>query len=489
MEDVLEECLNGPKEIQARDISMALSQPFMIWCSTFGPEDKKDPLGEYEKLLFEEGDKHEKKCIKEMYPDSEEISYENTEDGFKIALEAMFNGVKSITNVPLFYLPEGIYGVADVIERVDGGESVFGNYYYMPKEIKLAINIKEKHELQTAFYCYILGKIQKHIPEKFQVINGDNEASDFKFTDYSERIRIAMQTISDIRSGKLVPTPTYNNCDWPWESYNNKEAERNRDVSLVCDIGFKMKMQLEKIGVNNIEELLDTPEEDLLSLHGIGDKRLLTFKRSAEALATGKHIVFNKECINLPHTGTELFLDLEGTTKKMTGEDDNDVDIEPIDYLIGVLKRHNGTEEYKSFVAHSLDGEETMWKEFLEWIAGQEDYVIYHWHHYERKHFEKMCRLYGCPEDLWAKISGSLIDLLPVAKKSVMFPTYGYSLKKVAPYCGFSWRQDDVTATESIAMYVAYTKTNDEKLLDKILKYNEDDVIATRVVKDWLCSQ
>ena len=106
MEDILRECLNGSKEIKAKDISLAMMQPFMIWCNCFGPEDKKDPMGEYEKLLFEEGDRHERQCIKEMYPDAEEIEAETIEDGFRIALKGMFDGLKSITNVPLFYLSE-----------------------------------------------------------------------------------------------------------------------------------------------------------------------------------------------------------------------------------------------------------------------------------------------------------------------------------------------------------------------------------------------
>ncbi|MCX6814294.1 MAG: TM0106 family RecB-like putative nuclease [Candidatus Aenigmarchaeota archaeon] len=170
------------------------------------------------------------------------------------------------------------------------------------------------------------------------------------------------------------------------------------------------------------------------------------------------------------------------------GDGENDVEIEPIDYLIGVLERGKGKEKFYPFVAHSFEEEGRMWKEFLQWIAKKDDFILYHWHNYESTHFKKLAMRHGCSPGLWVKIESSLLDLLPIARRSIMFPTYGYSLKKVAPYCGFKWRQKDVSATESIAMYIAYTQTKDSSILDKILKYNEDDVIATRAVKDWMSS-
>jgi predicted RecB family nuclease len=63
-------------------------------------------------------------------------------------------------------------------------------------------------------------------------------------------------------------------------------------------------------------------------------------------------------------------------------------------------------------------------------------------------------------------------------------------LKQIAPYLGFKWRQKDVSATESIAMYFDYVKDpiGNETNLQKIIDYNEDDCVATRVIKDWLAS-
>ncbi|MCX6814295.1 MAG: hypothetical protein NTY20_01425 [Candidatus Aenigmarchaeota archaeon] len=227
-------CLSGPKDVAASDIAQASEQPFAVWCRFFAPPEMRDPIGDYEKLLFRLGKEHETRFIKEAYPGAERLEFETYEEGFKIALRSMVMGANVITNVPLFYLPDGIFGVVDVIERVDEGKSIFGEYHYIPKEIKLATNIKEKHLLQTAFYSLLLGKIQKYVPNHFIIVNGENEASKYRFSDYEQMLKDDIQLFRDIRAGKVKPTPTYNGCGWPWESYTNTEAERTMDMSLIC---------------------------------------------------------------------------------------------------------------------------------------------------------------------------------------------------------------------------------------------------------------
>ena len=79
-----------------------------------------------------------------------------------------------------FYLPDGLVGRIDVLERSDEHESVFGEYHYIVKEIKLAKNIMDYHRLQTAYYTYIIGKIQEYTPDHYIVINRDRDELPFR---------------------------------------------------------------------------------------------------------------------------------------------------------------------------------------------------------------------------------------------------------------------------------------------------------------------
>ena len=63
-------------------------------------------------------------------------------------------------------------------------------------------------------------------------------------------------------------------------------------------------------------------------------------------------------------------------------------------YLIGAIIRKNGKDDYVSFVAKDIDSEESMVKEFVEFLRKQKDYVLYHWAPYEKTHMSKMMEKY-----------------------------------------------------------------------------------------------
>jgi predicted RecB family nuclease len=81
------------------------------------------------------------------------------------------------------------------------------------------------------------------------------------------------------------------------------------------------------------------------------------------------------------------------------------------------------------------------------------------------------------------------VDLyLDVVKKNTEWPTNDYSIKTLAYYLGFRWRDESPSGAESIEWYHRWVDTGDVKIKERILKYNEDDCIATRVLLDGICS-
>lgn len=122
--------------------------------------------------------------------------------------------------------------------------------------------------------------------------------------------------------------------------------------------------------------------------------------------------------------------------------------------------------------------------------SGIPDYVIYHYHHYENTHLSKMMDKYDIDEVTRRQVLDNMIDVYKVATDSTVFPTYGNGLKQIAPYLGFKWRHKDVSATESISIYLDYVRDPEEnkEMFQKVIDYNEDDCIATMMIKDWLSS-
>ena len=478
--ELCESCLRrGPQfTITARMVYDFVKSPFKTWCDCNAPAEAKDPLTEYDKLLLEQGQQHEERTVAKAYPEAETLTYTTPEEGFRLSLEAMRDGIAAMHNVPIFYLPEGLIGRADILERNDGRPSAFGNYHYVVKEIKLAKNIKNYHRIQTAYYNYLLGKIQRYTPDRYILINRDREELPFPY-DETEVLNV-LKGIQEIHNGKEV-SPTFGSCDRPWETYCNQEAIKRQDVSLVGQVGPSFKEKLVAAGFAKVSDLATAKIYDLTSIKGIGNKRALRFQTNATAIAKGTYIKLAD--VTFPKVSTEIFLDLEGT-----GEQVSEEELIANDYLIGVLVRRDGTEKYLHFLAENFEAEGKMFHEFLEWLASQEDYIIYHWHHYEKKHLERLVERYGISEEMTDKLFGRLRDLYKDAVHCFAFPTYGYGLKQIAGYMGFSWRDEVIDAMDSAALYFQYVQNPDDNLdkLERVLTYNEDDCVATRTVKDWM---
>src|SRR5438552_18697138 len=81
---------------------------------------------------------------------------------------------------------------------------------------------------------------------------------------------------------------------------------------------------------------------------------------------------------------------------------------------------------------------------------------------------------------------GVLIDLYKVVKQGVRISQPGYGIKKVE---AFYMDQRDTAVTEggeSIVAYEQWIETGDQRILDEIAEYNEDDCVSTLKLRDWL---
>ncbi|MCH7560238.1 MAG: TM0106 family RecB-like putative nuclease [Thaumarchaeota archaeon] len=484
--DLFSRCMaeSVDERLTATTVATYITSPFTIHCNKFAPADEKDEITEYQKLLFQRGNEHETQIVSDNYPDMATIPFATPEDGFRLAIESMVSGTDALHGMPIYYLPDGLYGVADILEKSNTHSSIFGNYHYTIKEIKLAKNIQEKHLLQGAFYNYLLGQIQGITPKTFAMINRDGEETLHEYSDHEQSLFDSIEGTRNIIKGDFI-SPTHGSCGYPWESYCNKMAVETNDISLVAGIAQKTKNRFVENGFKTVKDLAGADTETLTEIKGVGKITATKYVNTATAIQTETHIIINKDSIIFPERRVEIFLDLEGIDPTNADEE-----IPLIDYLIGILVRTNSKENYVSFIAADTSQEKEMLLEFLDYIKKQRDYVIYHYHHYEKTHLTKMMEKHEIDEETQKMVLDHLIDIHKIATNSVVFPTYGNGLKQIARYMGFSWRHKDVSATESISMYLDYIKDPEENTtrFQKVIDYNEDDCIATRVIKDWLVS-
>ncbi|GAI20096.1 unnamed protein product [marine sediment metagenome] len=219
---------------------------------------------------------------------------------------------------------------------------------------------------------------------------------------------------------------------------------------------------------------------------GIGIASLQKFQERAMLLSKRGSKPYLKSQITLPDALTELFFDIETDPMR------------DICYLHGFLERRNGDNSNERYVAFFSDQpneqeEKRAFSQTWEFIQKSMPCVIYYYSPYEKTQWKKLQGKYPdvmSEDDIEEMFySDYTVDLyLDVVKKKTEWPTNDYSIKTLAFYLGFRWRDESPSGAESIEWYHRWVETGDVNIKKRILKYNEDDCIATRVLLDGICS-
>lgn len=474
--------------IKATEVENFVGSPITYWCDLYAPTEEQDPVTSFQQMLYEQGQTHQTDTVAHLVGKARQELFTNEMEGFEKTLFLMSNGVRAIANMPLICFPAGLQGRPDLLIRVDDKQSRFGDYAYEVYEIKSTKKIKVAHRLQAAAYNRILGQVQGWEPPQFFLVGKDMEPVPMAMTDVAGILDEKLDQMRAIAEGKCVPPPCYKDAKDRWKSYVKDLAVQASEPSLINSVGCRTRDDLVAAGFRTVSDVAAANKDVLAGIKGIAD--VAARKISTSAIALTQDDVVSRGPIKQPLQGTtQVFIDLEGSSPALMDDgEENGV----TNYLIGnVIRRTGFQNRFVPFFANSPEKERANLVQFLEWALDLPDPIFYHWHSYEATHLRKMSERYGIDSDLANNVLNRLEDLEPLVVKAFAFPTHGEGLKPIARYLGFSWSQKDVDAVHSMALYNRYVSPGggDPKDRESILKYNEDDCMATMYVFDWLIEQ
>lgn len=420
------------------------------------------------KMIMEEGVKHEKRVIADYH--FTQVREVDPEEAFQHTVELMRAG----KNIYQGTLIDGRWvGRPDFLLRCEG-KSKFGNYLYVPYDIKSSREIKTVQKFQLTFYALLLEKIQGVRSQKGHIINIEKKVIEFDIDDFLEEFHLTLANIEKILAGEKPPPFLAGDCKKsPWGKKCVEEAVSCNDISLVYRLKRREWEKLLDAGVKTITLMADMDVDEIIDrVPDIRPGRIETIRTQAVALVSQKPIIL--ETAEFPEADEEIYFDIEGDP--LLG----------IEYLYGCLIVKNGKTHYRKFLASNPKDEGKAWKEFVTFIGKRKKAVVYHYGTYERTVIQRMCARF--PETAMAgdALLLQMMDLLRITSRGVAFPVHFYGLKDIAKYLGFTWRHPESSGANSIAWYQDWLKLKDRKILQRIVDYNEDDVRATKHLKDWL---
>ncbi|MEW5817972.1 MAG: TM0106 family RecB-like putative nuclease [Spirochaetota bacterium] len=483
-----------------------LQCPHRPWRDLYGPQaEKSTEDNPFVQLLWERGVLHEENVIKTLgtFADLRGGTYE---ERFARTAEEMKKGA------PLIYqgvLMHGeLLGIPDLLQRQPGGE-------YLPVDIKSGSGLEGENEdtgeegrpkkhyaVQLALYSEALQGLGFSTKRAGRIIDINLQTVNYDLNDsFGPRTPGNMWSYYQDTKAQLAPllknetqnkpalSGTCKMCVW-YESCK-KWCKEKDDLTTLFSLGFNRREKLNAgIGITtakqmrgiNIPELAQRKKKDKGFLPGIGESTLENYKARAEVMHDLKKPRLYR-AITLPDAPIELFFDIE---------DDPTQDYV---YLHGVYERKEGKGTFYPFWAktNTREDEKKAWAEFWGYVRSLPPggYSVYYYSSHEKTNYKRLFKRYPdvvTQEELDAFFaSANTVDLYTdIILKHTDWPLSSYSVKDIATYLGFMWRDKTPSGALSIKWYNDYLASGDSKMMQRILDYNEDDCKAMMVIKDAL---
>lgn len=453
------------------------TQPLWLWYDQYGDQSKKEEISEFTLKLMESGVVHEDEYISGL--EVSKVDAIQAEEALQATLTLMREGAPLIYQGCVQFEHEGIIyrGRPDLLEKREGN-SIFGNWYYAPIEIKWSSKIKLTYKNQLALYSIILEQYHARLS-----LSLDED-------DIAKTQSLIEQIIAVMRGSRPDLTITSKSKDSPWFKIALAEAEAKQDIALIYRLDSRSLGALRKEGITTLQDMVGADLSALPKIPYASPETLQKAQLQAKSLID-KQIISIGRLDTIPEAPLKLYFDIEGDP------------LLNIDYLFGLWVTGDVQKLYAKgdnvrfcedgkyfiyFLAKQPEEEEAMWKAFLEWLASLPDeYIVYHYANYEKAHLKSLAEEYGGSASL-EQFQAKLVDLQKVVEKAVIFPLYFYSIKDIAKssFLNFKWRHQKAGGGQSVFWYEEWLEIGNSEILEDIINYNEDDVRATECLFAWL---
>ena len=394
---------------------------------------------------------------------------------------------------------EGIKGVADFLIRVDAEP---GFSAWEPVDAKLARKeAKPGHLLQLCFYADAVTDLSGAAPKRIHVELGSGERESYRFEEfgpYWRRMKLELGRVADesspSRETQPEPCRFCEYCDFQKVCEDQWRSEDS--LIFVANLLKADRKLLVEGGVNTLEALATSEQTPGVlpaeRFDRVADQaRLQKQQRDHPSqpvpftrVLPSDDPIWGHGYAHLPRGDEgDVFFDLEGHPLFTAAAG--------IFFLFGLWYQSEGQWLYEAIWAHDLEEQTEQAIKVVEFLAKRrEEYPNYHVYHYNHTERSSLRAMVADTEGsiLFANLeaTGLFVDLLTVVHNSFQIGIESYGLKDIERLTEFHRTGEIHAGSGAVLLYEEYRETGDQRLLEEIALYNQNDVRSTMVLRDWL---
>lgn len=476
-----------------------LSCPRRVAMDAFADPSSRDEISPFVQLLWERGTAYEKEVIEGLGAEFLDLSTLVLDEKEAATHEAMerrspliYNGRLSVDELlgePDLLQWEGNGYVAIDIKSGAGEEGASDDNGDDGKP-------KKTYGVQIALYTDILIRLgvsagrygyiwDIHGAEKrYELDTPLGPKTPSLWEIYIETRRLVERTLTDAGATRAALSSPCKLC--VWRSACLKVLKDSQDLTLLPELGRARRDALQQqfptigdLAQANVERFIQGKKTDF---SGVGSVMLRKFKVRATLAVATNPVPFLTRPVAWPETPVELYFDIETDPMR------------DYCYLHGFVIREGGVkgrERFEGIFMTDLTpaAEQTAFEQAMVLFRRYPTAVVVHYSKYERTEYRKLQKKYptvASSEEIEGLFSPPrALDLYSdVVRSGSEWPTSDFSIKSIAKFCEFKWRDVDPSGASSIEWFDQWAKTGEPVFKRRLLEYNEDDCVAMRVVLD-----
>ncbi|MFW6181511.1 MAG: TM0106 family RecB-like putative nuclease [Spirochaetota bacterium] len=491
------------KRITASMLYDYLMCPHRLYLDVHGDQTQRDPESVFMRLLWEKGTLFEKEVVGALQAPFTDLSGQPGDRREERTREAMARGKELIYGGRI--RADDLLGDPDLLRRQGAG--------YAAGDIKSGSGLeggseqdegrpKERYAVQLGLYTDILERLGASAGRSAFIwdvhgrevpYNLDDPAGGRRGRPLWRAYRECLEAAREVVHGRAATLPAwFSGCKLcHWRSHCFAQLAAMDDLTLIPELGRSRRDALCP-RVRTITELASCSLEPLTRgkktvFPRIGADTLLRYQVRARLLKDRSPRPVVRRGFTLPMARVELFFDIETDPMR------------DLCYLHGFVERRDrdpATERYTAFFAESptAEGEREAFDRALDYVRSLPGAVLYYYSRYEPRWWLQLQERYpeaaarAEVEELFCP--GRAVDLYyDVVKPFTDWPANDYSIKSLAKFLGFRWRDASPSGAESVEWFNRWAETGDPEIKRRILEYNEDDCLAMRVLLDALAPE